>query len=504
MFKRLLYLHLLATAIPSFAQTEIQSKEKPAEIIAQTPKEIEESISVSNHKVNINGIDLAYKATAGTLVLKNNEGQSKAKIFYVSYAKEGVDNQKNRPITFCFNGGPGSSSVWLHLGLLGPKRVAMNDSGTSAVQPFQLIDNPYSVLDVTDLVFIDPVSTGFSRTVPGEDPKQYHGVDEDITSVAEFIRLYTTRYERWESPKFIAGESYGTTRAAGLALELNDSHHICLEGIMLISSVLNFQTINFSAGNDLPYILYLPSYTATAWYHRKLPDELLKLPLEQTLQQAEQFATREYASALMQGDHLTQPEREYVVNAIAKYTGLTPRFVDMSNLRVPILRFSKELLRNEKRTVGRFDSRLLGIDSDICQDTFEFDPSYESVMGLFTATFNEYIRKQLGWKTDEEYQIIADVRPWNYSSATNQYLDVAGKLKEVICKNNRLRVFVASGWTDLATPYYASDYTFNHLNLDPSLNLNITLRNYEGGHMMYLSTPTLIGMKKDIAKFIQP
>lgn len=495
---------LAAWMIPAvLLSTTPQDSSQPPQANLQCPKVIEESSVTTDHSITINGLEVAYKATAGTLVLRNKEGNPKATMFYVSYTKEGVENIKNRPITYCFNGGPGSSSVWLHLGILGPKRVDMKDDGTAVARPFHLIDNPYSILDTTDLVFIDPVSTGFSRTAPGEDPKQFHGVDEDVESVAEFIRLYTTRHGRWESPKFLAGESYGTTRAAGLALELHDNQHLYLDGIMLISSVLNFQTINFSPGNDLPFILYLPTYTATAWYHKKLPANLQPLPLEKVLELSQQFASREYASALMQGDRLPAAEREYIVNELSKYTGLSNKFIDMSNLRVSIFRFSKELLRDERRTTGRFDSRLKGIDSDLCQDTFEFDPSYESVVGLFTATFNDYIRNGLGWKTDDEYQIIADVRPWNYGTATNQFLDVAGKLKEAICKNNSLRVFVASGWTDMATPYYATDYTFSHLSLDASLQGNITLKNYEGGHMMYLVKPTLIEMKRDLAEFIE-
>lgn len=466
-------------------------------------KEVEENIVVTDHAVKINGANIAYKATAGTLVLKNDGGNSTAAMFYVSYTKEGVEDIKSRPVTFCFNGGPGSSSIWLHLGVLGPKCVDMNEEGTAAKQPYQLLDNPYSILDVTDLVFIDPVSTGYSRSAPGEDAKQFHGVEEDVKSVAEFIRLYTTRHERWQSPKFLAGESYGTTRAAALALELHDSHHLYLNGIMLISSVLNFQTISFTAGNDLPYILFLPSYTATAWYHKKLPADLQKLSQAQVLEKAEHFASQEYASALLQGDRLPEAERKQIIEELSRYTGLSNKFVDLSNLRVSLFRFSKELLHDDRRTTGRFDSRLKGINSDLCLDTFEFDPSYETVAGLFTATFNDYVRKQLGWKSDEEYQVIADVRPWNYNSATNQFLDVASKLKDVMCKNNTLKVYVASGFNDMATPYYATDYTFSHLSLDPILQPNITVKKYQGGHMMYLYKPTLVEMKRDLAEFVQ-
>lgn len=464
--------------------------------------EPEEETIITTHTVNIGGVDVSYHATVGTQHLTDDEGNPKASIFYIAYTKDNAEPIRNRPITFCFNGGPGSSSVWLHLGILGPKRVDMDAEGKIAKQPYHLVDNPYSLLDVTDLVFIDPVSTGYSRAVPGEDAKQFHGVEKDIQSVAEFIRLYSTRNERWESPKFIAGESYGTTRASGLAQELHDTYHFNTDGIILISSVLNFQTIKFSAGNDLPYILYLPTYTATALYHNKLAPELQQNE-HKTLAQAEEFAQTEYAIALMKGDRLDSVEREAILDKLAMYTGLSRDYIDRSDLRVNILRFAKELLRDEKRTVGRFDSRLKGIDSDLCSDIFKFDPSYENIVGLFTATFNTYVRADLGWKKDAEYKILADVQPWDYSVANNQFLDVGENLRDVMSKNTLLEVFVASGYNDLATPYFATEYTFSHLGLDPSLYDNVILETYDGGHMMYLNQTSLVKMKGDLAHFIK-
>jgi carboxypeptidase C (cathepsin A) len=461
----------------------------------------EESV-ISLHSVTIDGADIAYQTTVGTQLLTDTQGNAKASIFYVAYTKEDSGHIRNRPITFCFNGGPGSASVWLHLGVLGPKRVDMDEEGKIVKHPYQLVDNAYSILDITDLVFIDPVSTGFSRAVPGEDAKQFHGVEKDIQSVAEFIRLYITRNERWESPKFLAGESYGTTRASGLAQELHDNHHLYLDGLMLISSVLNFQTIHFASGNDLPYILFLPSYTATALYHHKLDSDLQE-DEKKTLAEVENFACGEYAEALMHGDNLEQEKRDLVLNKLARYTGLSRDYIDRSNLRVPIFRFAKELLRSERRTVGRFDSRLQGIDSDLCDDVFAFDPSFQNIVGAFTATFNQYIRSDLKWKRDEEYTVIADVQPWDYGLATNQFLDVGDKLCDVMSKNTMLEVFVASGYMDLATPYFATAYTFSHLGLDPSLRGHVTIQNYEGGHMMYLYHPSLVKLKADLSRFMK-
>lgn len=492
---------LLTIGLLYTTHSSAQDTQEPAQkdLKKEVPKE--EAVTTS-HRITIGGTDISYQTTVGTQLLLDGQGTPKASIFYVAYTKDNPGNIRNRPITFCFNGGPGSAAVWLHLGVLGPKRVDMDDEGKIAKQPYHLIDNPYSLLDVTDLVFIDPVSTGFSRAVPGEDAKQFHGVEKDIQSVADFIRLYVTRNERWESPKFLAGESYGTTRAAGLALELHDNHYLYLDGIMLISSVLNFQTINFSAGNDLPYILFLPTYTATALYHHKLDAEL-QADHKKTLAEVEEFAFGEYAQALMYGDHLDAAKREQILDQLVRYTGLSKEYIERANLRIHIYRFAKELLRNERRTIGRFDSRLKGVDADLCNDVFEFDPSFENIVGAFTATFNHYIRKDLNWKRDDEYHIIADVQPWDYSTAQNRFLDVTEKLRDVMNKNTMLDVFVASGYYDLATPYFATEYTFSHLDLDPAFRNHLLMETYEGGHMMYLYHPTLVKLKSDLANFIK-
>lgn len=457
----------------------------------------EEAVSTT-HSIKIGGTDTPYTATIGTQLLCDDKCIAKASISYIAYTKDGVSDLRNRPITFCFNGGPGSSSVWLHLGCLGPRRIGIDKEGKMAVQPYRLLDNPYSMLDQTDLVFIDPVSTGYSRAV--EDPKQYHGVEGDIKSVAEFIRLYLTRNGRWESPKFLAGESYGTTRAAGLALELHDTHYIYLDGIIMVSTELNYQTVVFGSGNDLPYTLFLPTYATTALYYKKLAPELQQDPVK-TRKEVEQFALGEYTQALMLGNKIGKEQRKAVIEKLSRYTGLTEEYLDRADLRVEMFRFAKELLRGEKRVVGRFDARVTGVDMDPCGVYLLFDPSFENVLGVFTATFNSYVRQELNWKQDAEYKILTPIHPWDFGKATNQYLNVSDQLVEVMSKNPNLKVFVASGYNDLATPYFSTDYTFTHLGLDPSLEGNIVMKTYAGGHMMYLYEPTLLEMRKDMVQF---
>jgi len=479
------------------AEEAKKDKDKEKEKVECDDKEIS---SETRHQILINGQPITYRAVAGTLILKDDQCKPKASMFYISYTKEGTDNLRERPVTFCFNGGPGSSSVWLHIGLLGPKRVFLTENG-DAIPPFRLVDNEFSLLDKTDLVFIDPVSTGYSRAIPPEDAKQFHSVEEDIKSVAEFIRLYLTRYKRWESPKFIIGESYGTTRAAALAGHLHDENFIYVNGLVLISTVLNFQSLDFTAGNDLSYLLFLPTYTATAWYHKKLnPD--LQANFSDTMRAAREFVINDYSLALFKGDLLSKSERGRIVNQLARFTGLSPEYIDRSNLRVTMFRFAKELLRDQRRTVGRFDSRFKGIDTDAVGENFEYDPSADAIFGAFTATMNEYIQADLKWTKDAHYKILTNVQPWDYG-ASNKYLNVAETLRGVMTKNPYLRVFVGNGYYDLATPFFATEYTFNHLGLDATLMNHVTMKHYDGGHMMYIYRPSLVKLKDDLANFYE-
>jgi carboxypeptidase C (cathepsin A) len=473
------------------------------------PKKAEpEPPSVTEHETTIGGKAIKYTATAGYMRLPDYEGKPKADVFYIAYTRHDIDPAppaSQRPITFAFNGGPGSSSVWLHLGAIGPKRVDLgetDDPPTAPAPPYKLVENDSSWLDVTDLVFIDPVSTGYSRPVEGENSQQFHGVDEDVRSVGEFIRLYTTRNQRWASPKFLAGESYGTTRAAGLSGYLQDEYGMYLSGIVLVSAVLNFQTIEFDQGNDTPYWLYVPTYAATAWYHHKLAPDL-QADLAKAISQAEVWAGTEYLQALAKGDALTPEERGRVAAQLAKFTGLSRDFVERSELRIHISQFTKELLRDQGRTVGRLDSRYKGIDRNGVGSSPEFDPSLAAITGAYTATLNDYLRGELGYKNDKAYEILTGkVHPWNFSSATNRYVNVAETLRRAMSANPNLRVYVACGYYDLATPFFAADYTVSHLGLNESLRGNITLGYYQSGHMIYVRKPDLAKLKADAAALI--
>jgi len=433
------------------------------------------------------------------MLMKNESGKHQASVFFIAYIKEGVTDVKTRPITFAFNGGPGSASLWLHMGALGPKRVKMSDEGFQLPQPFQYVDNEQTWLEFTDLVFIDPVSTGYSRSAPGVDKKQFHGVVEDVKSVGDFIRLYITKNERWMSPKFICGESYGTTRAAGLSGYLQDTYGMYLQGLVLVSSILNFHTARFAPGNDLPYPLFLPTYTAAAWYHKKLPEKYQK-DLNMTLKEVEQWALSDYWLALAKGDALTETERNRVIDQLAQYTGLSKKYIDETNLRIKIYRFTRELLRDEKQRIGRLDNRFKGNLLDVEGDEFEEDPSYIAIYGPYTASVNDYIRQQLKYTNDLPYWPIADLDSWNWGKF-NGYVNVAEIVRGAINKNNHLRVMIANGYFDLATPYFATLYTVNHMNLPESLRGNIVMKYYQAGHMMYIRTDCRKKLRDDAYEF---
>ncbi len=350
-------------------------------------------------KSQFTGSPLPYIVTTGMMPLKGATGETEANVFFVAYHRtdgKSNDADPHRPLVFAFNGGPGSASVWLHLGAIGPKRVQMLPDGGLPPPPYHLVDNEQTWLDQADLVFLDPVGTGYSRPTKPEYGAKFWGLQGDIAAAGDFIRLYLTRYKRWSSPLFLAGESYGTTRAAGLSNYLVE-HGIALNGIALLSSVLNFQTLEFRPGNDLPYMLFLPTYTATAWYHHKLPDALQK-DLNSTLKEAENWAQTDYANALAQGDRLTGAQRQAVIDKMARYTGLSKTYLDNSDLRVDIESFCKELLRDRKRSVGRLDSRFVGLDSSNVSQTPDFDPSQSAIRPPYTAMMNMYAREELNFE----------------------------------------------------------------------------------------------------------
>jgi carboxypeptidase C (cathepsin A) len=482
-----------------------EDKQNNEEEKKDKPKVEDQSVQ-TQHSVKIGGKTVKYTATAGTMVLREEddekgEHEPKASIFYVAYTVEPRNGEK-RPLTFSFNGGPGSASVWLHLGLLGPRRVDVEKDGAAMPPPYELVDNEFSLVDETDLVFIDPVTTGYSRQVPGEKVKRFHGLTKDMETVAEFIRLYTSRNTRWTSPKFLIGESYGTTRAAALSGYLTERLGMYLNGIMLVSAILNFGTAYFNPGNDLPHILFLPTFTATAWYHGKL-EPALQRDLRKTLNEVQEFAMGEYALALMQGDALPERERDVIVTRLARYTGLSEEYIARTNLRVEIMRFTKELQREKRLTTGRLDTRFTATDRDAAGENWEFDPSYAVIQGPYTATLNDYVRGELGYESDLPYEILSSrVRPWSYKENENSYVNVAETLRKAMSMNPFMKVFVANGYYDLATPYFATEYTFNHLQLEPQLRSNISMENYEAGHMMYIHRPSLEAQKQHLADFI--
>ena len=464
--------------------------------------ELHDEIVETEHVARIGGDDVAYRATAGRIVMKDEEGKAKAAVFFVAYTRTDVEALHSRPIIFSFNGGPGASSVWLHLGLLGPRRVLAGDAGALRPPPYQLVDNEYSLLDLADIVFIDPVSTGYSRPAPGEEAKQFHGLEPDIESVGEFIRLYVTRYKRWASPKFLAGESYGTTRAAGLAGYLQSKHGMYLNGLLLISTVLNFQTLEFEVGNELPYVLFLPTYTATAWYHQRLPADL-QADLQKAVREAADFAAGAYAHALFQGSALAPAAHAEMVRQVARYTGLSEAYVAAANLRIEIFRFCRELLRDQRCTVGRLDSRFTGIERDAAGERLDGDPSYAAIQGAYSSAMNAYVREELNFASDLPYAVLTGLyENWDYSKHQNKYVDVSETLRAAIAQNPFLQVFVANGYYDLATPFFATEYTINHLHLEPALQANVRMAYYAAGHMMYVHAASLAQMRIDMAAFL--
>lgn len=474
----------------------IFAQDKPKTEEAKTPEPI-----VTKHSLTIDGQVINYTATAGYMTLKDESGKAKANIFFMAYSKDGVTDKSKRPITYTFNGGPGSASVWLHMGVIGPKRILMADDGAALSPPYKYVDNEYSWLDKTDLVFIDPVNTGYSRAVVGESERQFLGYQEDIESVGEFIRLYSTKYQRWNSPKYLAGESYGTTRAAGLSGYLQDKFNMYINGISLISSILNFQTARFTPGNDLPFSLFLPTYTAMAFFHKKIAPEYTDL--QKTLREVESFALNEYSNFLMKGDLATDNERITILKKLARFTGLSESYIKNSNYRIEISRFVKELLRDEGQTVGRLDGRFKASDYDNAGEKYEFDPSLDkTISGPYSGTINHYLRSELKYENDLPYLILTGrVQPWNYNNVQNQYLNVAETLRQAMTKNPYLKVWVCAGYYDLATPYFAAEYTFNHMMLKPEQKKNISWSYFEAGHMMYIQKAALIKMKKEMSVF---
>ena len=474
-----------------------------------------DELHVTQHHVTIDGRSIAYTAIAGTLVLSeevepdgdsSDNEKARARLFFVAYLRSDVpdDAPARRPITFSFNGGPGSSSVWMHLGLLGPRRVDMGDVGALKPPPWQWTENPFSLLDESDLVFIDPVGTGYSRAVAGESNRTFYRFQKDIASVGDFIRLFCTRYGRWSSPKYVIGESYGTTRAAALSGYLQDRHGLFLNGIIFVSTILNFQTTRFEPGNDLPYTLYLPPFAAVAWYHGRC-DAGRDRSLADTVAAAREFALGEYAAALMRGTTLPTEEEAELAAKVTQFIGIPTDLVLRCNLRVDLTTFVNELLRDEGKVVGRLDARFTGYDLGPTGKKINLEPSSLAYNGPYTAALYDYVRSELEYASDLPYEIMnmqinAD---WHFDEFEGTYVDVSETLRRIMCSNPHLRVLVCNGYYDLATPFCAAEYTFNHLYLPHALRDHVRMTYYEAGHLMYVHQPSLAQQKRDLAEFLQ-
>jgi carboxypeptidase C (cathepsin A) len=505
--KKIIWISLVASAVSMRAADVSQTNSPSADTNAPAKNEAA-TIPDATHKpvfttntVTIAGQRVTYVAETGMLPILKPDGTTSASVFYVAYTRQGETNKPVRPVTFCFNGGPGSSSVWLHLGALGPRRVKMNDNGTLPRSPFGLVDNEYSILDNSDLVFIDPVATGFSRAAKDEKADDFFGDSADLDSVGEFIRLWTTRHERWLSPKFLCGESYGVFRAAGLADRLSSRYGMYLNGIILVSGVLDFATIEDNPGNDVPYPLFLPAYTAAAQFHKKLPPDLQN-DLPKALAESRAFAKGEYASALQQGDALSPNERTNIVAELARLTGLTPQVIEDNDLRIDEGVFRKQLLHDQGLILGAYDARITGRDDDPASPYPDFDPSYAAVLGPFSAAMNAYVRGELKFEDDLPYEIIAGVQPWNYG-AKNNYASAGGKLASVMNQNPYMKVLVFGGRCDLVCPIDTVHYALDHMALDPNYRTNITYAEFDAGHMMYVNLPDLEKMHTDLEDFLK-
>jgi carboxypeptidase C (cathepsin A) len=451
----------------------------------------EEKTSVTHHSARVGGQPIAYTAAAATYIIRAEDGSPKATMFYVAYTKDGVDSSK-RPISFVYNGGPGSASLFTHMGM-GPKQVVLTADGHGMPAPYSIVDNEDSFLDATDLVFIDAISTGYSRPAPGENPAQFHGIIADANWFADFIYQYINRNQRWLSPKFLIGESYGTTRSAELAGVLQERHEIYLNGIALVSAVA---FANW--GGDDRTEFFLPTYTTSAWYHHLLAPDLQSLTIEQVADKARAFAHGEYAQALEKGDALSPEDHKKIVEDIAHFTGLSPNFIDHANLRVSPFRWFRELLRDKRQTVGRLDSRFTGMEVDAAGERPNYDPSEASYEGAYVAAFHDYVRRELKWESDMYYTVSANVRPWDQTGNT----EVAEVLRAAMTQQTYLKLLVVAGYYDLATPFNGIEQTVSHMQLEPAVRKNVSFAYYEAGHMMYIDEKQHHKLHKDIDEFI--
>jgi carboxypeptidase C (cathepsin A) len=512
-------------ALPVRAETKAETPAKNDMKLDEEPV-----LSVTAHTLTIDGKVLRYHATAGYIIQKEEEDKPlltpegrppaapesktdsekpkgdlkpKAKIFFVAYTLDDVPDVSKRPITYLFNGGPGSASIWLHMGAVSPRRANLTPEGEAPPPPYQVVDNESTWLDQTDLVFIDPVSTGFSRPTTKESAGQFHGVKEDIASIGDFIRLYTTRNGRWLSPKFIMGESYGTFRAAGLSDYLQSRYGLYLNGIVLVSTVLKYDEIRYTPENDEPFIGFLPGFAAAAWYHKKLSPEMEAKGVAEVAREAREFAGNEYALALGKGDAATADERQHVADQLSHFTGIPSSEFKLMKLRLSDFMFFDRLLLQEGRYLGRYDARITGIsDAPGHLSAEEYDPSYEAVAPPFNAAFNDYVRRELKFESDIPYEGLVDVTPWKFASDDHGAPNTAEDLRKAMTRNPYLKLWVACGYYDLATPFFGVERSVASMNLDPAIRANLRFTYYEAGHMIYTRAASRAKFKADFLSFL--
>jgi carboxypeptidase C (cathepsin A) len=499
--RRLILSFICLNLIASGAPDAEKPPEKPAEAAQKDsppPKVIEPVVKESS--VTIDGKKIPYKVSTGKLLLKDDDGKARASIFHVSYERTDIKDATTRPVMFAFNGGPGSSAVWLHIGVLGPKIIKLPGDGTLApFPPARVMDNPLSILDVCDLVFVDPVSTGYSRAEKDVKADDFHGLDEDIESVGDFIRRWISEHDRWASPKYILGESYGGIRAAGLSSHLQSRYGMTLNGVVLLSSLLDFSTLQAAQGNDLAYQVYLPSMTGVAHFHHKIQGDRDAL-----VKESAEFAFGDYAAALLKGNELDATTRATLADKLAKLSGIDATTWLAHDLRLDSTFFRGELLRKEGKVLGRFDARVAWDTSDKSAELPEYDPSYSLAYGAFSTAMLDYLGRDLGYKEDQPYEILTGkVQPWRWNSS-NKMVNLSDRLASAIRDNPHLRVLVMGGRTDLATPPAGVAHSVRHmLNLPESARKNITTTFFDGGHMFYLNPPDLVKCRTDIVNFIQ-
>ena len=489
---------LIASAAPATKAADDPAVEKSSSKETSAVPVVEPVTKESS--VTIAGKKIPYKVTTGKLQIKQDDGKARASIFHVSYERTDVADPTSRPVMFAFNGGPGSSAVWLHIGVLGPKIIQLPGDGTTApLPPARVTDNPLSILDVCDLVFVDPVSTGYSRAEKDVKPGDFHGLDEDIESVGDFIRRWISEHDRWASPKYLLGESYGGIRVAGLANHLQSRYGMSLNGVVLLSSLLDFATLQPAPGNDLAYQVFLPALTGTAHFHGKIQGNRDALVKEST-----DFAFGEYAAALLKGTALDPAEKTKLADKLAALTGIDAKVWLAHNLRLDATVFRAELLRDKGKVVGRFDGRVAWDATDPAAQYPDYDPSYSLALGAFATAMLDYLGRDLGYKEDQPYEILTGkVQPWRWNT-NNKVVNVSGRLATAMRDNPHLRVLVMGGYTDLATPPEGVAHSIRHmLDLSENSRKNISTTFFDGGHMFYLNPPDLTKTREDLVRFIQ-